>query len=500
MKKTMLFSNLYSYLQIPSYDHNGYRLTQNNYQNILVRVLFSTFFYRGTNMTFEDWIGKISGWVWGPPLLVLLVGTGIYLTLRIGFLQMRLLPYSLKLAFSKNQDKRSEGDISHFQALMTALAATVGTGNIAGVATAVFTGGPGAVFWMWVTAFFGMATKYAEAVLAVKYRVEEADGEMSGGPMYYLERGLGQKWLGVLFALFGAIAAFGIGNLVQSNSVASVVNSTFSVPPWVTGLVLTIFTALAILGGIKSIGKVTALFVPVMALFYLIAGLAVMVMNFDLVPAAISLIFTDAFTGEAVAGGALGTVIRMGVARGVFSNEAGLGSAPIAAAAAKTDLPGRQALVSMTQVFIDTLVICSITGITIVMGGLYTGDVTAAELTSATFEKFLGSSGSVIVAIGLLFFASSTIIGWSYYGEKCFSYLFSKKVIIYYRIAFVIAVFIGAISQLQIVWGVADIMNGLMAFPNLIGLLGLSGIVVVETKNILNAIKEEKKEAKTLSA
>lgn len=452
-------------------------------------------------MTFQDWIDKISGWVWGPPLLFLLVGTGIYLTIRIGFLQMRLLPYSLKLAFKKqDEDQKSEGDISHFQALMTALAATVGTGNIAGVATAVFTGGPGAVFWMWITAFFGMATKYAEAVLAVKYRVEDRDGEMSGGPMYYLERGLGQKWLGVLFALFGAIAAFGIGNLVQSNSVASVVQSTFAVPAWVTGLVLTIFTALAILGGIKSIGKVTALFVPVMALFYLIAGLAVMIMNFDLVPAAVALIFSDAFTGEAVAGGALGTVIRMGVARGVFSNEAGLGSAPIAAAAAKTDLPGRQALVSMTQVFIDTLVICSITGITIVMGGLYTGDVTAADLTSATFAKFLGQSGSVIVAVGLLFFASSTIIGWSYYGEKCFSYLFSKDVVIYYRIAFVAAVFIGAISQLQVVWGIADIMNGLMAFPNLIGLLGLSGVVVVETRNILNAINEEKKEAKTLSA
>ena len=302
-------------------------------------------------MTFQDWIGKISGWVWGPPLLILLVGTGIYLTIRIGFLQMRLLPYSLKLAFKKqDKNQKAEGDISHFQALMTALAATVGTGNIAGVATAVFTGGPGAVFWMWVTAFFGMATKYAEAVLAVKYRVEDRDGEMSGGPMYYLERGLGQKWLGVLFAFFGAIAAFGIGNLVQSNSVASVVESTFAVPAWVTGIVLTIFTALAILGGIKSIGKVTALFVPVMALFYLVAGLVVMIMNFDLVPAAVALIFSDAFTGEAVAGGALGTVIRMGVARGVFSNEAGLGSAPIAAAAAKTDLPGRQALVSMTQV------------------------------------------------------------------------------------------------------------------------------------------------------
>ncbi|WNF23730.1 sodium:alanine symporter family protein [Mesobacillus jeotgali] len=451
-------------------------------------------------MTFEDWIGKISGWVWGPPLLILLVGTGIYLTFRIGFLQMRLLPYSLKLAFSKKQDKRSEGDISHFQALMTALAATVGTGNIAGVATAIFTGGPGAVFWMWITAFFGMATKYAEAVLAVKYRVEDEDGEMSGGPMYYLERGLGQKWLGVLFALFGAVAAFGIGNLVQSNSVASVVQSTFSVPAWVTGLVLTIFTALALIGGIKSIGKVTALFVPVMAAFYLLAGLIVMTMNFDLVPAAVALIFTDAFTGEAVAGGALGTVIRMGVARGVFSNEAGLGSAPIAAAAAKTDLPGRQALVSMTQVFIDTIVICSITGITIVMGGLYTGDTTAADLTSATFAKFLGQTGSVIVAIGLLFFASSTIIGWSYYGEKCFSYLFSKSVVLYYRIAFVAAVFIGAISQLEVVWGVADVMNGLMAFPNLVGLLGLSGVVVVETRNILNAIKEEKNETNTYSA
>ena len=451
-------------------------------------------------MTFEDWIGKISGWVWGPPLLILLVGTGVYLTFRIGFLQMRLLPYSLKLAFTKKQDKRSEGDISHFQALMTALAATVGTGNIAGVAAAIFTGGPGAVFWMWITAFFGMATKYAEAVLAVKYRVEDKDGEMSGGPMYYLERGLGQKWLGVLFALFGAIAAFGIGNLVQSNSVASVVESTFSVPAWVTGLVLTIFTALVLIGGIKSIGKVTALFVPVMAAFYLLAGLVVMILNFDLVPAAIGLIFTDAFTGEAVAGGALGTVIRMGVARGVFSNEAGLGSAPIAAAAAKTDLPGRQALVSMTQVFIDTIVICSITGITIVMGGLYTGDTTAADLTSATFGKFLGQTGSVIVAVGLLFFASSTIIGWSYYGEKCFSYLFNKNVVFYYRIAFVVAVFIGAISQLEIVWGVADVMNGLMAFPNLIGLLGLSGVVVVETRKILNAIKEEKKEAKTYSA
>ncbi|UII56523.1 sodium:alanine symporter family protein [Cytobacillus spongiae] len=449
-------------------------------------------------MSIQEWIDRISGWVWGPPLLILLVGTGLYLTIRIGFLQIRLLPYSLKLAFTKKQDKTSDGDISHFQALMTALAATVGTGNIAGVATAVFTGGPGAVFWMWITALVGMATKYAEAVLAVKYRVTDENGEMSGGPMYYLERGLGQKWLGVMFALFGAIAAFGIGNLVQSNSVAEVVETTFSVPTWVTGLVLAIFTALVILGGIKSIGKVTAFFVPVMAFFYLIAGLIVMIMNVDLLPGAIALIFTDAFTGEAVAGGALGTVIRWGVARGVFSNEAGLGSAPIAAAAAKTDMPARQALVSMTQVFIDTIIICSITGITLVMGDLYTGDVTGAALTSITFEKFLGTTGAYIIALGLLFFASSTIIGWSYYGEKCFSYLFNNQTIIIYRILFVVAVFFGAILQLKVVWGIADIMNGLMAFPNLVGLLGLSGVVVLETKNVLNAIKQEKQE-KTLS-
>lgn len=445
-------------------------------------------------MSFQEIVDKIGGWVWGPPLLILIVGTGLYLTIRIGFLQFRLLPYSLKLAFSKNQDKSSHGDISHFQALMTALAATVGTGNIVGVATAVVSGGPGAVFWMWVTAFVGMATKYAEAVLAVKYRVVDENGEMSGGPMYYLERGLKQKWLGILFALFGAIAAFGIGNGVQSQSVADIVKNTFSIPTWVTGLILTIFTALVILGGIKSIGKVTSLFVPVMAFFYLIAGLIVMGMNIDLLPNALQLIFTDAFTGQAVAGGAIGTVIRWGVARGVFSNEAGLGSAPIAAAAAKTDLPGRQALVSMTQVFIDTIVICSITGVTLVMGGLYDKGLTGAVLTSKTFENFIGAPGPIIVAIGLIFFASSTIIGWSYYGEKCFGYLFNTKNIIYYRLLFVAVVFLGAIAKLDLVWAISDIMNALMAIPNLIGLLGLSGVVALETKNIVNAVRQEKKE------
>lgn len=446
-------------------------------------------------MTQEKLLGimnTISGYIWGPPLLILLVGTGIYLTVRIGFLQLRLLPYSLKLAFSKNQDKQSEGDISHFQALMTALAATVGTGNIVGVATAVLMGGPGAVFWMWISAFFGMATKYAEAVLAVKYRVQDPDGEMSGGPMYYLERGLKQKWLGILFALFGAIAAFGIGNLVQANAVAGVVENTFNVPPFVTGIVLLIFTALVLLGGIKSIGKVTAFFVPIMAAFYLIAGLVILLTNLGGIPAALGLIFSDAFTGKAVAGGAIGAVIRYGVARGVFSNEAGLGSAPIAAAAAKTDMPARQALVSMTQVFIDTILICSITGITIVMAGQYDQGLEGSALTTASFELFLGPAGSYVVALGLLFFASSTIIGWSYYGEKCFSYLFSKKVVKYYRLVFVLAVFIGAVTSLELVWTFADIMNGLMAFPNLVGIIGLSGIVIHETKHVIKAIKEEK--------
>jgi AGCS family alanine or glycine:cation symporter len=442
---------------------------------------------------FQEFIATVSGIVWGPPLLILLVGTGIYLTFRLSFLQFSTLPYALKLAFSKNQDKKSKGDISHFQALMTALAATVGTGNIAGVATAVVLGGPGAVFWMWITALFGMVTKYAEAILAVKYRVQNEDGEMSGGPMYYIEKGLGWKWLGILFAIFGAFAAFGIGNMVQSNSVAAAASSTFGIDPWITGAILTVFTAIVILGGIKSIGKVTAYLVPFMAFFYVLGGLVIIILNFELVPAAVSLIFTDAFTGNAVAGGMIGAVIRYGVARGVFSNEAGLGSAPIAAAAAKTDYPGRQALVSMTQVFIDTIIICSVTGIVLVMGNLYTGGEQGAALTSATFEMFLGRTGAWIVAIGLILFAYSTVLGWSYYGEKCFSYLFKgKSAIKFYRVAFVAAVFLGAMLELNLVWDIADVMNGLMAVPNLIALLGLSGVVVAETNEFLKKMREEK--------
>ncbi|MFD2925059.1 alanine/glycine:cation symporter family protein [Halobacillus naozhouensis] len=449
---------------------------------------------RGVIYNFLSWA---SGIVWGPVLLSLLVGTGIYLTLRLGFLQFRTLPYALKLAFKPSKPKDGEkGDISHYQALTTALAATIGTGNIAGVATAVVLGGPGAVFWMWISALFGMATKYAEAILAVKYRVTGKDGQMSGGPMYYLERGLKAKWLGVCFAIFGAVAAFGIGNMVQSNSVSDVMETTFNVPTWVTGIILTFFAGLVLLGGIKSIGKVTAFFVPIMAVFYIIGGLIIIVLNFELVPQALGTIFSDAFSANAVGGGILGTVIRYGVARGVFSNEAGLGSAPIAAAAARTDYPGRQALVSMTQVFIDTIIVCSITGLTIVMAGEYGGGLEGADLTSESFEVFLGDIGAYVVTLGLIFFAFSTIVGWSYYGEKCFGYLTGGRGINVYKAVFVLFVLIGAIAKLDTVWKFADVMNGLMAFPNLIGLLLLSGVVAAETNKFLKVAKQEKAEEK----
>lgn len=445
-----------------------------------------------------SFLDSASGFIWGPPLLILLVGTGIFLTIRLGFIQVRLLPYSLKQVFSRKHSKKAEGDISQFQALMTAMAATVGVGNIVGVATAVFVGGPGAIFWMWLAGFFGMATKYGEAILAVKYRTKDSKGQMAGGPMYYLEHGLKQKWLGVLFAIFGALAAFGIGNGTQSKAVADVMNNTFNVPHWITGIALVIFGALVILGGIKSIGRVTAFFVPIMALFYFIAGAIIVIMNFNLVPEAFGLIFSDAFTGEAAAGGAIGAVIRFGVARGLFSNEAGLGSAPIAAAAARTDMPGRQALISMTQVLFDTLIICSITGVTIVMSGQWQNKgIDAGALTAAAFGEFLGGAGPIVVAIGLVFFATSTILGWSYYGEKCFQYLFPKQgAVLAYRIVFVAFIMVGAVVSLDIVWLLADVLNGLMAIPNLIGLLGLSGVIVMETRRFKKKIEEEKEAEK----
>ncbi len=441
-----------------------------------------------------DGVAWLSGFVWGLPLIIFLVGTGIFLTIRISFFSFRMLPYSLKLVFKK-QDDKSEGDISHFQALMTALAATVGTGNVVGVATAVVIGGPGAVFWMWMTALVGMATKYSEGILGVKYRQKNSKGEMSGGPMYYLEHGLGQKWLGVLFAFFAVFAAiFGIGNMIQANAASGVALDVFSVPTWVTGVVMAVLVGLVLLGGVKSIGRTAGVLVPFMVVFYLIAGITILVLNFDLVPAAVGLIFSDAFTGNAVAGGALGTVIRMGVARGLFSNEAGLGTGGIAAAAAKTDVPARQALISMTQVFIDTIIVCSITGITLVMADMYGSGTEGAALTAQSFEMMLPGVGNYVVAITLLTFIFSTILGWGYFGEKCFTYLVGSKFTILYRIIFVLAIIPGATMSLGTVWNLGDIFNALMAVPNLIGLVLLSGVVVAETKIFMDIRKKEKEQ------
>ncbi|SDI91998.1 alanine/glycine:cation symporter family protein [Natribacillus halophilus] len=431
---------------------------------------------------FESITGDISDFVWGLPLIILLVGTGVYLTVRLAFYSFRMLPYALKISFSKS-DKTSKGDISHFQALMTSLAATVGTGNVVGVATAVVAGGPGAVFWMWITALVGMATKYSEAILGVKYRQENARGEMSGGPMYYIEKGLGQKWLAVLFAIFAVFAAiFGIGNMIQANAAADVANDVFNVPLWATGVVFMILIGLVIIGGIKSIGRVVAFIVPFMVVVYLVAGVLLIIFNADAVGGAFGLIFTDAFTGQAVAGGAIGTVIQMGVARGLFSNEAGLGTGGIAAAAAKTDVPARQALISMTQVFIDTIIVCTVTGLALVMADMYMRDIEGAALTAQSFDALLPAYGNVVVAVTLLFFIYSTILGWAYFGEKCFTYLAGTNFTLVYRIVFVLAIFPGATLSLDTVWNLGDIFNGLMAIPNLIGLLLLSGVVVRETK------------------
>jgi len=425
--------------------------------------------------------------IWGLPLIVLLVGTGILLTILLRGLQMRGLVYSLYLALIKRkEDDQEAGDISHFQALMTALAATVGTGNIAGVATAVAAGGPGALFWMWVTGIFGMATKYSEAVLAIKYREVDEFGTMSGGPMYYISKGLGWKWLGVLFAIFASIAAFGIGNMVQSNSVANAVNTSFGIPAWVTGIVLAILTAMVVLGGIKSIARVTQYLVPIMIVIYFCGAAIIILMKISIVPQIFALIFQKAFSPTAAAGGFLGATVmqtmREGVTRGVFSNESGLGSAPIAAAAAKTPNPVKQALVSMTQTFIDTLVVCTMTGLVLIISGLWDSGRTGAELTALAFDRSLpGGWGQFVVTFGLIFFAYSTILGWCYYGEKSIEYLFSERAVKIYRVVFVIFVAVGTFLKLETVWTLADLMNGMMAFPNLIGLIGLSSIIVAET-------------------
>lgn len=437
----------------------------------------------------------LSGLVWGPYMLVLIVGTGVFLTFRLLFWQFRMLPLAFKQVFGKHPDKKDSGDISQFASLMTALSATIGTGNIAGVATACVLGGPGAVFWMWMTAFFGMATKYGEGVLAVKYRVKNEKGEMSGGPMYYIERGLGAKWkwLAVLFALFGTLASFGIGSSVQSNTVALAVENSLGISTLTTAIIITIFSALVILGGIKSISKASSVIVPVMALGYVIGGLIIIFNNLELVVPALKMIFTYAFTGEAAAGGAIGAAIRYGVARGVFSNEAGMGSAPIAAAAAKTDHPARQGLVSMTGTFIDTVIVCSITGIVLVMGfimaGQTFGDQTGAVLTISVFDKLLPGFGGWVVTFGIIFFAYSTILGWSYYGEKCCTYLLGEKSVFIYRLIYIASVFVGCVVTLDLVWLFADTFNGLMAAPNLIALLLLSGVIAKESKDFIERRK-----------
>ncbi len=430
----------------------------------------------------ESLVSTLSGWVWGPPMLTLLVGTGLYLTILLKGMQFRVLPHAFRLIFHK--DHSHAGDISHFAALMTALAATVGIGNIVGVATAITLGGPGAVFWMWMTGLVGMATKYAEAVLAVKYR-EHGEHGMRGGPMYYLAKGAKLPTLGWFFALFTALAAFGIGNMTQANAVAGIFESTFNIEPWVTGVVLMLLTGLVILGGIRSIGRFTSLLVPFMIIGYVGTALVVLVVNASEIPHALWLIFHHAFNpiaaGGGFAGAAVAAAIRYGVARGVFSNESGLGSAPIAAAAARTKDPVTQALVSMTQTFIDTLVVCSMTALVILTATPWTEGVGAGQLTSLSFAQTLGPSGEIIVAIATALFAYSTLLGWSYYGEKAVEYLAGGRAIRIYRVVFVSAVIVGAMMKLEFVWNFSDLMNGMMAIPNLIALLILSKVVKRET-------------------
>ena len=435
---------------------------------------------------FNNFVTTINGFVWGPVMLCLLVGTHVFLTLRTGIIQRKTFT-GIKL--SVTPDSEAAGDVSGFGALATALAATIGTGNIVGVATAVGLGGPGAVFWVWMTGLFGMATKYGEATLAVKYRVKAKDGSFIGGPMYALERGMGQKWLGVLFALFTAIACFGIGNMTQGNSIAESVLNTFGIPKVATGAVLMVLTGLVILGGVNSISKVCEKLVPLMAGFYILGCIIILVINASYIPETFSVIIRSAFNPAAAGGGFVGitvmTCIRYGVARGLFTNESGLGSAPIVDAAAATRNPARQALISMSGVFWDTIVVCLMTGLVLVsciikdpigMDGLV-----GANLTSGAFGT-IPTVGPIVLTIGLITFAWSTILGWSYYGERAWVYLVGVKSIKPFRIAWTLVVFVGCVAALDVVWNVADTLNACMAFPNCVALLGLSGVIASETK------------------
>lgn len=438
---------------------------------------------------FHNFVIWIDSYLWGPPMLVLLFGTHLFLTFRLRFIQ-RHVGKAIKISVTK--DSNARGDVSQFGALTTALAATVGTGNIVGVATAVTLGGPGAVLWMWLTGVFGMATKYSESLLAVKYRVKTSDGTMLGGPMYALEKGLHMKWLAVLFAFFTAFASFGIGNMTQANSIASLASKTLNVSPYITGLVMMVLTGVVIIGGIKSIARVTEKLVPTMAIFYVLGCLIILFINGPYVIPALSLIVSSAFTPTAAGGGFIGATIMMaaryGIARGLFSNESGLGSAPIVAAAAQTKNPVRQALVSMTGTFWDTVIICAITGLVLVSTILkfpsISDGVNGAELTNAAFSQ-IPVIGPIVLTIGLFTFVYSTILGWSYYGERGVEYLVGKKGIKPYRYLFTVVVFLGSVAAMPLVWDMADAMNAMMAIPNLVAMLLLSGVIVKETKEYL---------------
>ena len=442
-------------------------------------------------------LNEIDAFVWGPPLLVLLVGTGILLTFRLKLLQVFKLPQALGLIFSAKND--GSGDVNSFKALCTALAATVGTGNIVGVATAIKAGGPGALFWMWMAAFFGMATKYSECLLAVKYRTVDANGNISGGPMYYIENGLGKKYkpLAVMFAIFGVLCAyFGIGTFAQVNSIVEITQISAGIPVVYTGIALTVVVAAVTIGGLKSIATVAAKVVPAMALLYFLTTVGIMIVFADQVPAAIATVLNSAFTPTAAQGGFLGATVmlamRSGVARGVFSNESGLGSAPIVAAAAKTKWAAEQGLISMTGTFIDTIIICTLTGLSLVVSGVWCGPLNGAAMTESAFTMAFPAFGSILLLVGLVLFAFTTILGWNYYGERCVEYLMGVKAILPYRIIFIFLIACGPFLKLEEIWVLADIVNGLMAIPNLIALIALSGVVVAETKAYQKHLAEEK--------
>lgn len=438
----------------------------------------------------EALMTQLNNLVWGPPMLIMILGAGLFLSLGLKMMPVLKLGAGFRLMWQgrKPDNGKAEGEIPPFQALMTALSATVGTGNIAGVATAVFLGGPGALFWMWLTALVGMATKYSEAVLAVRFRETDERGAYMGGPMYYIRNGLGKKWawLGVLFAVFAAIAGFGIGNTVQANSVADVMEASFGMPHWLTGVVLMVLVGMVLIGGIKRIGQVASALVPLMAISYLLAGLIVLAINAEALPAAFALVFKHAFSPIAAEGGFAGAAVwaalRFGVARGIFSNEAGLGSAPIAHAAAQTSNPINQGMVAMLGTFIDTIIICTITGMVIITSGVWTSGESGAALTSMAFEAALPGVGNYVVAVALAIFAFTTTLGWSFYGERCMEFLFGARAVVPYRIAWILALPVGATLNLGFVWLVADTLNAMMALPNLIALLLLSPLVFRLTK------------------